>query len=80
MTRQLKAMYQGGAFVPLETCDLPEGSEGHLTLQGPRAIAPSVTEAAERQRILKALVERMRANPIPRGAPRLKREALHERR
>jgi len=80
MTRQLKAVYRGGAFVPLETCDLPEGSEVHLTIEGSRAIAPGVTEAAERQRILKALVERMRANPILEGAPRLNREALHERR
>lgn len=80
MTRQVKAVYRGGAFVPLETCDLPEGSEVHLTIQGSRAVAPTVTEAAERQRILKALVERMQANPIPEGAPRLSREALHERR
>ena len=79
MTRQLKAVYRGGAFVPLEVCDLPEGSEVNLTIQGSRSIAPPVIEAADRQRILKALVERMQANPIPKGAPRLNREALHER-
>jgi predicted DNA-binding antitoxin AbrB/MazE fold protein len=79
MTRQVKAVY-GGGVCPLETCDLPEGSEVHLTIQGSRASAPRVTDAAERHRILKALVERMRANPIPRGALRLNREALHERR
>ncbi len=79
MTRQLKAVYRGGAFVPLEACDLPEGSEVDLMIQSPRAIAPPVVDATDRQKILKALVERMQANPIPESCPRLTREALHER-
>ena len=40
----------------------------------------AVTDAAERSRLLAALLERMRANPIPANAPRFTREELHERR
>ena len=39
----------------------------------------AVTNAAERSRLLAALLERMRANPIPANAPRFTREELHER-
>lgn len=80
MIQLLKAVFRGGTFVPEEECSLPEESEVHLTVQGPLTVPPAVTDRAERARILKAVVERMRQNPIPAAAPRFTREELHERR
>jgi hypothetical protein len=51
-----------------------------LIIEEPRVIPPAVTDPEERKRILKRMVERMRANPIPADAPRFTREELHERR
>lgn len=80
MMQRLKAIYQNGAFVPQTPCDLPENSEVELTIHDSSTIPPEITDPAERKRILKQLVERMRANPIPADAPRFTREELHERR
>lgn len=81
MSQTLKAIYRDGAFIPQTPCDLPEGAEVELTIQGPRLLPPKVTDPEERKRILEEMVERMRANPIPAGAPRrFTREELHERR
>ena len=80
MSRKLKALYQGGVFVPQEPCDVPEGSEVELIIHGPLILAPEVKEAKERQHILRMVVERMRQNPLPVDVPGLTREALHERR
>lgn len=79
MPKRLKAVYQKGAFVPQEQCGLPEGAQVELTIQGPLTSPPVVTAPAERAQILKTLVERMQANPIPLGAPQFRREQLHER-
>lgn len=80
MSQRLRAIYQGGAFIPQSPCDLPENSEVELIIEAPRVIPPSVTDPEERKRILARMVERMRANPIPANAPRFTREELHERR
>ncbi len=80
MSERLKAIYQNGAFVPQTPCDLPENSEVELTVHASNIQPPLVTDPEERKRILKQLVERMRANPIPADAPRFTREELHERR
>jgi hypothetical protein len=60
-------------------CDLPEGAEVELILQGPIILPPEVTEPEERMRILTEMVDRMQKNPLPAGAPPLTRESLHER-
>lgn len=79
MLQKLKAIYYGGAFVPRELCDVPEGAEVELIIQGSPVIHPEVTEPAERVHILRTVVERMQKNPIPVVATRLTREDLHER-
>jgi len=79
MSQRLKAVYQEGAFRPLEPCNLPEASEVELTIEGPFVVHPEVRESKEQARILKTVVRRMQKNPIPADAPRLTREALHER-
>jgi len=79
MAHKLKAVYQGGVFVPQEPCDIPEGLEVELIIQGPLILPPEVKEDKKRQHILKMVVERMQHNPLPADAPRLTREALHER-
>jgi predicted DNA-binding antitoxin AbrB/MazE fold protein len=80
MSQRLKAVYHDGAFLPQEPCNLPEGSEVELIVQGPFVFPPEVEEPEERERALRMVVERMQHNPIPAGAPPLTREALHERR
>lgn len=79
MSQRLKAVYRRGAFLPKEPCEVPEGSEVELTIEGPFLLSPEVREPKEQKHILKAIVERMRQNPIPAGAPPLTRESLHER-
>lgn len=81
MSQTLKAVYRGGAFVPVEPYDLPEETEVELTVRAPNMLPPQVTDPEERRRILEETVARMRANPTPAGAPRrFTREELHERR
>jgi predicted DNA-binding antitoxin AbrB/MazE fold protein len=80
MSRRLKAVYHRGVFVPQQPCDVAEGSEVELIIQGPSILSPEVRETEAQQHILKMVVERMRQNPLPANAPRLTREALHERR
>jgi hypothetical protein len=79
MTYHTRAVYRGGAFVPATQCELPENSEVDLLVQGPLVVRPTVTDPAERTRILRQVTERMKGNPIPAGAPRLTRDQLHER-
>jgi predicted DNA-binding antitoxin AbrB/MazE fold protein len=80
MSQRVRAIYQNGAFIPREPCNLPENSEVELVIEKPHIIPPVVTDPEERKRILKRMVERMRANPIPANAPHFTREELHERR
>lgn len=80
MSQRLRAIYQGGAFIPQGPCNIPDGLEVELTVHEARTIPPKVTDPEERKRILARLVERMLANPIPTNAPRFTREELHERR
>ncbi len=80
MSQRLKAIYREGVFIPQTPCDLPEDSEVELIIEEPRVIPPAVADPLERRRILKRMVERMRANPIPANASRFTREELHERR
>jgi predicted DNA-binding antitoxin AbrB/MazE fold protein len=80
MPHRLRAVYQEGVFVPKERCEIPEGSEVELIVQGPLTLPPEVKETAERKHLLRMVIERMQHNPLPVDAPRLTREALHERR
>lgn len=79
MNTTIRAVYREGHFVPLQPFELPEGSQVEIRLGGPQILGPKVTEPAERLRILKGVVERMKGNPIPTNAPRLTRDDLHER-
>jgi predicted DNA-binding antitoxin AbrB/MazE fold protein len=79
MSRSVKAVYHNGVFVTREFCDLPEGSEVELIIQGPALLPPEVKGSEEKETILRITVERMQQNPIPSRVPRLTREALHER-
>jgi predicted DNA-binding antitoxin AbrB/MazE fold protein len=81
MSQTLKAIYRDGAFIPQTPCDLPDGAEVELTVHEQHAAPPIVTDPEERKRILREVVENMRANPLPADAPRrFTREELHERR
>ena len=80
MSQRIKAVFQNGRFIPRESCNLPDGSEVELIVEGPRVLPPEVKDPEERRRIVKAMIERMKENPMPADAPRFSRDELHERR
>ncbi len=77
--KKLVAVYHTGAFVPKAPCELPEGAEVELTIQGPSVLTPPLMSPEERARVLQTVIERMQDNPIPSAAPRLTRETFYER-
>jgi predicted DNA-binding antitoxin AbrB/MazE fold protein len=79
MSKSLKAVYRGGAFIPKTPCDLPEDSEVELIVQGLVVTQPEIVDPKERANILSSLVARMQQNVLPQLAPRFTRESLHER-
>lgn len=80
MSQVLKAIYQNGAFVPLEPLNLPEDSEVEITVRSSALVAPKINDVAQKTAVLQRIVQRMQANPLPAGAPHFTREELHERR
>jgi predicted DNA-binding antitoxin AbrB/MazE fold protein len=82
MAPKIRAVVQGGALVPCGPLDLPEGAEVDLLVESSAARHAKVTDPEEKKRILKEVVESMRSNPIPEGAPPLpfSRDWMHERR
>jgi predicted DNA-binding antitoxin AbrB/MazE fold protein len=80
MPRNVRAVYHNGVFIAREFCDLPDGSKVELIIQGPAFLPPEVKGNKDREHILRMTTERMQQNPLPEKAPRLTREALHERR
>jgi len=77
---RIRAVFRDGKFVPTEACSLPESAEVELTVESPRILPPTITDPAERSRMMREVVQAMMANPIPAAAPRFTREQLHERR
>lgn len=80
MTQVLKAIYQNGAFVPLEPFSLPEDSEVEIVIRSNTLIAPEITDVVQKAAVLQQIVRSMQANPLPTNAPHFTREELHERR
>jgi predicted DNA-binding antitoxin AbrB/MazE fold protein len=79
MLKSVKAVYHKGVFVPRESCDIPEGAEVELIIQCSFLLPPEIRGDEEKKRILRITVERMQQNLIPTEAPRLTREAFHDR-
>ena len=79
MAQRLKAIYRKGAFHPQQPCDLPDGSEVELIVEGPLLLPPDVKDLKGQAYILKRVIESMQGNLIPDGAPPLTRDSLHER-
>ena len=77
---RVRAVFRDGKFVPVEPCALTESQEVELTVESPRIIPASISDPAERARVMAELVARMKANPLPANAPQLTRDQLHERR
>lgn len=80
MSQRIRAVFQNGAFVPQQPCDLPDGSEVDLTIEAAHILPPEEKDPEERKRILKEVVENMRRHLFPENAPRFTREEMHERR
>ena len=80
MNEIVKAVYEGGAFVPELPFDLPEGTEVILTVARTGLVTPpEISSSEERRRILRRVVERMQANPLPAHFPRFTRDEMHDR-
>ena len=80
MNHKIRATFQGGTFVPHQPCELPEGADVDLWIEGPTVLPPEVTDPHEKARLLSELVESIRQHPLAADAPRLTREELHDRR
>ena len=80
MLEEFDAVYRDGVFVPETPCDLADNTKVRLILGNSRIQPPTIADPAERQRILEETLARMKANPIPSGAPKFTREQLNERR
>ena len=80
MNQKIRATFQRGTFIPHQPCDLPEGADVDLWIEGPRKLPPEITDPGERARLLNELVENIRQHPLAADAPQLTREELHDRR
>ena len=80
MIQRIRAVYRDGHLVPDQALELPDESIVEVTIDGPILIPPQITDPVEREKRMRALLERMKGNPLPTDAPRFTREELHERR
>ncbi len=80
MVEIISAVYRDGVFFPEAPCSLANNTKVRIVVENAPARAPLVSDPVERQRILEETLARMKANPIPAGAPKFTREELHERR
>jgi len=80
MNQKIRATFQGGTFVPHQPCELPDGTDVELWIEGPTRLPPQIADPQERARVLGELVEDIRQHPLAADAPRLTREELHGRR
>jgi len=71
----VRVVYHDGAFVPVDNCEISEGTEGLVTVAGGIELKP----AAERHKLLADLTDAMKSNPFLPGRPRLTRDQMHER-
>ena len=79
----LSGQVQNGVVVFDAGVTLPEGTKVTIAPAANEQsnTSPStVTDPEERKRILAEVVDRMKANPVPRDAPKFTRDELHERR
>ena len=75
----LRVVYRSGVFLPQNECRLEDGTEGLVMVESGTSQPPLITAPEERHRLLAAVVERMRKNPLPPGSPKLTRDQMHER-
>ena len=76
MNHRIRATFHGGAFVPDQPCELPEGATVDLLIEAPSRLPPQVPDPEERARLLGELVKNIRKYPLAADAPRLTREEL----
>ena len=79
MIQTIRAVFREGAFCPSTPCDFPENAEVDLLAQETSMHRPCVTDAEQRELILRRITERMQNNPLPPTASRFSRDELHER-
>lgn len=83
MSNRLRAIYTGGAFVPVsqgEKLNVPENAEVEITVHNPYLLPPEITDPEERAAVQREVAQNMKANSFIGDPPRFTREELHERR
>jgi hypothetical protein len=75
----VRVVYRKGSFVPQDKCELQDGAEGLALIASPELASPTVTDPAERRRLLAEVVADMERNPIPQTGKKLTRDQMHER-
>jgi len=83
MSLRLKAIYKGGAFVPIsngEKLNVSENAEVEITVHDPYVLPSTETSDEERERALRELFASWDVHPLRADAPRLTRDEMHERR
>ncbi len=83
MSIKLRAIYTGGAFVPVaqgEKLNVPENAEVEITVHNPYLLPPEITDPEERAAVQREVAQNMKANSFTGDPPRFTREELHERR
>jgi hypothetical protein len=83
MSNRLRAVYRGGAFVPVsqnEKLNVPENAEVEITVHNPYLLPPEIADTEERAAVQRDVAQKMKANSFSGDPPRFTREELHERR
>ncbi|QOJ18241.1 MAG: hypothetical protein HRU76_11875 [Phycisphaeraceae bacterium] len=79
MIQRIRAIFRRGVFVPQDRCVFPEDSQVDLEVRSLLETEGADTRVHTQASIGRVLAS-IQSNPIPAGAPQLKREDLHERR
>jgi hypothetical protein len=71
MLEEFDAVYRDGVFVPETPCHLADNTKVRVVVgEADARVQPAlISDPVERQRIIEETLARMRANPIPPGAP-----------
>lgn len=81
MLDPINAVYRDGVFHPVEPCSLPDNMPVVVYLQQKGRLAPpTVSDPAERRRLMDELIADFETRTLAPDAPRFTRDELHERR
>lgn len=79
MSNRLRAIYTGGAFVPVsqDKLNVPENAEVEITVHNPYLLPPEIADPEERAALQRDVAQKMKANSFTGDPPRFTREELY---